>query len=270
MLTGADAVRFMTEKFPDWLPTGVKWRLAQMISPPQPPLLREVPRLDRGVFLLNAYITFFVVHAKPGSWELQRKRACGVRSSAPQFRGMRASIERAADIMAGEAWGELQEVVDAGKSPAFIAPHAWLLWCVQNHFAKRGSPPRMEQIFSPGSLLNEEVLRFFAHTATDLVAGSVRSLPEPASGHSVCLLYKTRYQEASRGVRRADSLSDALGRSLRADDVLRIPELYEAEKREAQRLEGELAASARQGNWVWGRWIAAEGKKVLWHPMAPT
>lgn len=268
MLTGPDAIRFVTTRFPDWLPPGARWRVLPTVSAPHPPLLRDVPPSDRVTFLLNAYLSFFEVHAKPGTWDLQKKRACGLRSSAPQFRGLRASVTKAADVMAGEAWGELQEVVDAGKIPAVVAPHAWLLWGAQNHFAKRGSPPNIERIFSAGQLLNEESLRVFSHSVTDLVSGSTRKVDTGEHGGSV-QLYKERYQETAKGIRDdATQLADILGRSLTARDMLRIQALREEEVTRAVRKEAELVEAATNGFWVWGRWIAAEGKKVLWHPMA--
>ena len=182
--------------------------------------------------------------------------------ASPQGRALQRKLAAAARVMAGEGWGELSEVVGNGKLPSAIAPHSWLLYSAQAHFAS-GNPrlgaPSIESLFSVRRLLSADNLRVYSHVASDLRAGAVRPgatwLDRSGIGRAAAalrvreqLIYDLGFVDRAG----AEAVIATRGDALAGADLV---DMAQREAEEAERIEGQIAALALRGTWVWGRWI---------------
>lgn len=262
-LFGRQAVEEARRRHPDLLPT-----LDPIsVRSPQPPLLLGGQQdIDRVRFLVEAYLSFAVVHADPSRTTLHRMRAQAALGASPQGRTVFRKLADAARVMAGEDWGPLDIDVRDRKLPAQIAPHSWLLYSMQAHFTHRVKTyPQVDQIFSAGRLLSSERLRAYSHTASDLAAGSVRPgsawVDRAGIGQALAALKVREQLVYERGYTTVDALRLTL--SLRGDALYScgqlLRDLHREEQDKARKLEVEMQQLARRGTWVWGRWLGDLG-----------
>lgn len=255
---GIDGVQLAQKAHPTLFPP----LAALVVRAPDPPLLEEDwSNHQRVTFLVNAFTSFLDAHFAPyAAVKQSRIRALAALSGEPRGRPTFEKLRVAAEVMSGDAWGELAPRVRAGKLPQAIAPHAWLLWraqCWAMGLAKgAGCALTIDRAFNANDLLSESTLRTFSHTAPDPVLGAVRSgsaLPsfvgqaERALAARKHLVYRFGYSsDTLRWVlrQRGDALADY--------DLLA---LYERERQAVREQEEQLRAAARRGTWVWGRWI---------------
>ena len=246
---GREAVELCKRQWPDLFPE----LPPVIVAAPQPPMLDPaMSDHDKVAFLVTAYLTFTEVHGRLDQLKLHRLRAQSAVGASPQGRSLKRKLLDAANVMAGCAWGELEEVVRSGKIPDKVAPHSWLLFKMQTHFGgpRSGSYPQIEKVFSAGGLLNAKSLRLYTHTSTDLVSGASRIFCGPLSACETSVM--RRNLVAAQGVR-----LDARGLPVLAlqNDMPSLMDLHMEEERGARAEEERLAKLAAQGAWVWGRWI---------------
>ena len=247
---GREAVELCKRQWPDLFPE----LPPVIVAAPQPPMLDPaMSDHDKVAFLATAYLTFMDVHGRLDQLKLHRLRAQSAVGASPQGRSLKRKLLDAANVMAGCAWGELEEVVRNGKIPAKVAPHSWLLFKMQTHFGgpRSGSYPQIEKVFSAGGLLNAKSLRLYSHTSTDLVGGASRIFCGPELSACETSVMR-RNLVAAQGVR-----LDARGLPVLAlqNDMPSLMDLHMEEERGARAEEERLARLAQQGVWVWGRWI---------------
>jgi len=247
---GREAVELCKRRRPDLFPD----LPPVLVAAPQPPMLDPAMADDDKVaFLVTAYLTFMDVHGRLDQLKLHRMRAQSATGTSAQGRSLKRKLLDAANVMAGCAWGELEEVAKNGKIPAKVAPHSWLLFKMQTHFGgpRSSAYPQIEKVFSAGGLLNAKSLRLYSHTATDLVGGASRIFcgPEPSARETSVM---RRNLVAAQGVRLDDRGFPALALQ---NDTTSLMDLHMEEERAARAEEVRLALLAQQGTWVWGRWI---------------
>lgn len=253
---GREAVELCKRLWPDLFP-----ELSPVIvAAPQPPMLDPtMSDHDKVAFLVAAYLTFMDVHGRLDQLKLHRMRAQSAVGASPQGRSLKRKLLDAANVMAGCAWGELEEVVRNGKIPATVAPHSWLLFKMQTHFGgpRSSSYPQIEKVFSAGGLLNAKSLRLYSHTSTDLVGGATRAFRYPND---------PQFLRADEWVLVRERLLSLQGIPLSATKEeaaklyphppgMTLQELAAQDRTRARAEEVRLAMLARQGTWVWGRWI---------------
>lgn len=251
---GREAVELCKQQWPDLFPE----LPPVIVAAPQPPMLDPaMPDHDKVAFLVTAYLTFTEVHGRLDQLKLHRLRAQSAVGASPQGLSLKRKLLDAANVMAGCAWGELEEVVRNGKIPAKVAPHSWLLFKMQTHFGgpRSGSYPQIEKVFSAGGLLNAKSLRLYSHTSTDLVSGASRVFKnaEPGSlraDEMVGLLLQVVAVGVPRNATREVILS-----MVRPPPGMTFHQLAARDKERAQAEEDRLVKLAQQGVWVWGRWI---------------
>lgn len=253
---GREAVELCKRRWPDLFPE----LPPVIVAAPQPPMLDPaMSDHDKVAFLATAYLTFMDVHGRLDQLKLHRLRAQSAVGASPQGRSLKRKLLDAANVMAGCAWGELEEVVRNGKIPAKVAPHSWLLFKMQTHFGgpRSDSYPQIEKVFSAGGLLNAKSLRLYSHTSTDLVGGASRSfLPkEPdvlrADQYAHIHLFSS---VAIHGLPRS-ATREEVAALYPPPPGTSLQEMAVRDRACAQAEEERLALLAQQGVWVWGRWI---------------
>ena len=261
---GEQAAQVARRYFPDLLPD----LQPHLIQAPAPPYLpAELDEAGRVAWLVEAYVTFAECCAPPGAArENALMRAKAARNGAPQARGARAALSEAARILSGEAWGALGDAVGAGKLPARIAPHSWLLWAAQQDQArrKRAGWPAVERLFAPGLLLSGKALRVFSHAAPDL-RKSARAGEVWARSCGIGAAYAERMRRREAvwregfAERRDVELLFYGAAGCHPDGCRDLRPEHAEEGEKARLIEAQLAAMARKGTWVWGRWTAPAG-----------
>ena len=259
---GVEAVQRAARERPDLFPT----LDALLVRPPDAPLIEaDWPNRQRVAFLVEAFVTFLDAHFVPyAAIQQARVRALAALGDGPSGRALRAKLETAASIMAGDCWGELAPRVRAGKLPEAIAPHSWLLWRAQAWSEARaksaGAPLLIERAFSGNDLLSEDKLRVYSHVASDLVLGAVRPGAQPlgaglsAVGQAARAL-EVRRQLVYRLGYSPDTVRWAISQSGEALGAYDLRVLHERERQMVRDQEERLRACARRGTWVWGRWF---------------
>jgi len=263
-LVGADAVLYARAHWPDLLPE----LHPVVVRAPHPPMLdRSWTEGQRVAFLVEAYLSFAQLHCPPLLLPRVRMMALAARKGEGRAAAERGKLVAAAAVMAGEAWGELEEVVGGGKLPREVAPHSWLLWSVAaklgvmgaTSWRPSGSFPAIGAIFNPGRLLRADTLRVYSHTAADLTAGAARPGETWAKKLGITPAYdaaKAREAAIYRlGFSNRESCERAIGSvgACLAGEDLRALDLRE--RTAAAGIERRMATMAEQGTWVWGCWL---------------
>lgn len=252
---GREAVELCKQQWPDLFPE----LPPVIVAAPQPPMLDPaMSDHDKVAFLVTAYLTFTEVHGRLDQLKLHRLRAQSAVGASPQGLSLKRKLLDAANVMAGCAWGELEEVVRNGKIPAKVAPHSWLLFKMQTHFGgpRSGSYPQIEKVFSAGGLLNAKSLRLYSHTSTDLVSGATRVFKnlEPGSPRVDEMVNLFLQIVALKGVPR-NATREGILSVVSPPPGMTFQQWYARDKERAHAEEERLAQLAQQGVWVWGRWI---------------
>lgn len=252
---GREAVELCKRRWPDLFP-----ELPPVtVAAPQPPFLSpEMTDHDKVAFLVAAYTTFSDVHGRLDQIKLHRMRAHSALGVSPQGKSLKRKLLDAANVMAGCAWGTLEEVVRNGKLPAQIAPHSWLLFKMQTHFGgpRSATYPQIDKVFSAGGLLNAKSLRLYTHTATDLVSGATRpfknseELSFRADEWEVMRLHLVSLNGISPGATKEEAAA-----LYPHPPGMTLQEIAARDRERAQAEEKRLAQLASQGTWVWGRWL---------------
>ena len=263
-LVGADAVLYARAHWPDLLP---ELHPVVVRAPHSPMLDRSWTEGQRVGFLVEAYLSFAQLHCPPLLLPRARMQALAARKGEGRAAAERGKLVAAAAVMAGEAWGELEEVVGGGKLPREVAPHSWLLWSVAaklgvmgaTSWRPSGSFPAIGAIFNPGRLLRADTLRVYSHTAADLTAGAARPGDTWAAREGIgAALAAAKAREAA--VYRlgfwdrvdCERVLERVGACLAGED-LRALDLRE--RTAAAAIERRMAAMTEQGTWVWGCWL---------------
>lgn len=263
---GIEAVREARRLWPDLLPV----LHPIVVAAPSPPMLDPSWDEERRIgFLVEAYLSFAQLHCPVVELQHARVMALGARRGEGRMAADRRKIAAAAKILAGEGWGMLAEIAEAGKLPPAIAPHSWLLWSASTLWGPARGPrnparfPMIGDIFTPRRLLQLKTLHHFSHTAENIAAGSTRSGANWAEREGIGGAYRAlraREQAIYRlGLDPAGGRSGceqdlrAVGACVFGADLL-AADTWERDK--AREVEQRLERLAEAGTWVWGPWLA--------------
>lgn len=263
---GIEAVREARRLWPDLLPV----LHPIVVAAPSPPMLDPSWDEERRIgFLVEAYLSFAMLHCPPAEFQHARVMALGARAGTGRMAADRRKLAAAAKILAGECWGVFAEIAEAGKLPPAIAPHSWLLWSASMLWGPARGPrkparfPMIGDIFTPRRLLQLRTLHHFSHTAENIAAGSTRSGANWAEREGIGGAYRAaraREQAVYRlgfdpvdGPNACMDALEAVGACLLGENLLRMDTW---ERGKAREVEQRLAQLAEAGTWVWGPWLA--------------
>lgn len=251
-LVGTDAVLHARREWPDLLPD----LYPIVVRAPAPPMLDPVWSDQHRVdFLVEAYLGFGQLHCPAVLWSRLRVMALAARKGEGRCAADRAKLVEAGRILAGFGWGELEEIVVAGKLPREVAPHSWLAWSAGT-LAPCAGFPAIGSVFGPGRLLQVKNLRIYSHTAADLGAlatrhGEALGQREGIGQALAALRARERavYTLGFEGRAGCEGAIASVGACLFGRD---LRQLDQQERARASLLETRLARMADAGSWVWG------------------